>query len=72
MLKLSPYFVPALIIATVIGCTWAGLLSPAELRAVEAEPRGLDISQIYAMAPSNLPAYEDRYQHYGILDPVRP
>ena len=72
MSKLSSRFVLALIIATVIGCNWAGLLSPAELRAVEAEPRGLDISKMYAMAPSNLPVYEDRFQHYGILDPVRP
>ena len=57
--------------AVLIGAV-AAFLPPAELGAVEAMPKGLNMQQTVAAAPINLPTYDDTYQHYGLLDPVRP
>lgn len=72
MFKKHPKLIWLLVSGIVAGGVLTGLLSPAPLSAVYPEARGVDIEQLYATTASNLPRYEDTYQHYGILDPVKP
>ena len=64
--------VRALVAATILSAGVCSVFPAAKLKAIEAAPSGLQMREIHAMARPDMPVYSDKYQHYGLLESVRP